>query len=88
MGVDDDTSTLATQETSVKKLVFITNIQAERQGSIKDTHNDSKNPREQIDKKPTPKTSPLEKSLPINHNDDLKDYGESGIDNDPGRRKE
>ena len=34
------------------------------------------------------RTSPLEKSLPINHNDDLKDYGESGIDNNLGREKE
>ena len=41
-----------------------------------------------MDKKPTVKTSPLEKSLPINCNDDLKDYGESGIENNLGRRKE
>ena len=34
------------------------------------------------------RTSPSEKSLPINYNDDLKDYGESGIDNNPGREKE
>ena len=34
------------------------------------------------------KTSPLEKSLPVNCNDNLKDYGESGIDNNLGRRKE
>ena len=34
------------------------------------------------------RTSPLEKSLPVNHNDDLKDYRESGIDNDLGREKE
>ena len=34
------------------------------------------------------KSSPLEKSLPVNHNDNLKDYGESGIDNNPGREKE
>ena len=29
LGVDDDSSTLATQETLVKKLVYITNIQEE-----------------------------------------------------------
>ena len=34
------------------------------------------------------RTSPLEKSLPINPNDDLKDYGESGIENNQGREKE
>ena len=88
LGVDDDASTLATQETLVKNLVHIMNIQAERQGIIKDTRNDGKNPSEQVDKKPTVKTSPLEKSLPVNHNDDLKDYGESGRDNNPGREKE
>ena len=69
LGVDDDASTLATQETLVKNLVHIMNIQAERQGIIKDTRNDGKNPSEQVDKKPTVKTSPLEKSLPVNHND-------------------
>ena len=88
LGVDDDALTLATQETSVTNLVYITNIQAERQGIIKDAHNDGKNPSEQVDKKPAAKTSPLEKSLPVNCNDDFKDYGESGIDNNPGREKE
>ena len=34
------------------------------------------------------RTSPLEKALPINPNDDLKDYRESGIENNPGREKE
>ena len=66
LGVDDDASTLSTQETSVKILVYIMNIQAERHGIVKDTRNDGKNPSEQVDKKPTVKTSPLEKSLPIN----------------------
>ena len=73
MGVDNDASTLATQETSVKNLVCIKNIQAERQGIVKDTCNDGKNPSEKDDKKPTVKTSPSEKSPPINPNDDLKD---------------
>ena len=36
LGVDDDVSTLATQETLVKNSVYITNIQEERQGIIKD----------------------------------------------------
>ena len=88
MGVDDDALTLATQETSVKTLVYIMNIQEENKGITKDAQNDGKNPSEQDDKKPTMRTSPLEKSLPINRNDDLKDYGESGIDNNLGREKE
>ena len=36
LGVDDDTSTLATQETSVKNLVYIMNIQEEKPGTMKD----------------------------------------------------
>ena len=72
----------------MKNLVYITNIQVERQGNVKDTRNDGKNPSEKDDKKPTAKTSPVEKSPPVSHNDDLKDYGESGIDNNQGRRKE
>ena len=47
-----------------------------------------KNTSEQDDKRPTVKTSPLEKSISVNHNDNLKDYGESGIDNNLGRDKE
>ena len=87
MGVDDDASTLTTQETLVKNLVYITNIQEESKGITKDAQNDGKNPSEQDDKKPTARTSPLENSLPINCNDNLKDYGEFGIDNNPGRGK-
>ena len=83
LGVDDDTSTLATEETSVENLVYITNIQEERQGIMKDAQNDGKNPSKHDDKKPTVKTSPLVKSLPVKRNDIFKDYGESGIDNNP-----
>ena len=64
------------------------NIQEERQGIMKDERDDGKNPSEQNDKKPTARTGPLEKSLPINRNDNIKDYGESGIDNNPRRDKE
>ena len=46
------------------------------------------NPSKQDNKKPTLETRPLEKSLPVNHIDNLKEYGESGIDNKPGRDKE
>ena len=72
LGVDDDTLTLATQETSGKYLVYIMNIQAETQGIEKDACNDGKNPSKQVDKKATAKTSPFEKSLPVNHNDNIK----------------
>ena len=34
------------------------------------------------------KTSPLEKSISVNSYDNLKAYGESGIDDNPGRDKE
>ena len=64
------------------------NIQEESENITKDVRNDGRNPSKQDDKKPTARTSPLEKTLPINHNDDLKDYRESGIDNNPGWDKE
>ena len=88
LGLDDNTVTLATQETLVKNLVYIMNIQEEKQGIMKDAQNDGKNPNKQDDKKPTAETRQIVNSLPINHNDNLKDYGESGIDNNPGRDKE
>ena len=88
LGVDDDASTLATQETLVKNLVYITNIQEEKPGTMKDAQNNGKNPSEQDDKKPTAKTSPLEKSISVNSNDNLKDYGESGKDSNLGRDTE
>ena len=44
LGVDDDTSTLTTQETSVKNLVYIMNIQEESKGITKDAQNNGKNP--------------------------------------------
>ena len=85
LGVDDDSSTLATQETLVKKLVYITNIQEEIKQTINDTRNDGKNSSEYEDKRPTVRTRPLEKSCPINPNENLKDYG--GIENNQGRKK-
>ena len=88
MGVDGDTLTLATQETLLKNLVYIMNIQERILGTMKNTQNNDKNPSEQDDKEPTAKTSHLEKSVSVNSNDNLKYYGESGIDNNPGRNKE
>ena len=37
LGEDNDASTLTTRETLVKNLVYITNIQEEKQGTMKDT---------------------------------------------------
>ena len=76
MGVDDDASTLTTQETSVKNLVYIMNIQEENESITRNAQNNGKNPSKQDDKKPSARTSPLEKSLPVNRNDNLKEYGE------------
>ena len=84
LGADDDALTLATQETSVKNLVYITNIQEGKLGTTKNTRDTDKNPSEQDDKK----ISPLEKSNSVNSNDNLKAYGESGRDDNLGRDKE
>ena len=64
------------------------NIQEEIKVTISDTRNNGKNSSENEDKKPTARTRPLEKSCPINPNDNLKDYGESGIENNLEREKE
>ena len=43
LGADDDTSTLTTQETSEKNLVYIMNIQEGKLGTTKNTQDTSKN---------------------------------------------
>ena len=88
LGVDDNALTLATQESSVNNLVYITNIQEESKGITNDARNVSKNPSEHDDKKPTARTSPLGKSLSINPSDNLEDYGESGKENNQRRERE
>ena len=75
MGADDDALTLATQETLVKNLVYITNIQEGKLDTMKNAKDNSKNPSKQ-------------KSDSIHSNDKLKDYRESGIDRNPRRDKE
>ena len=72
LGIDDNASTLATQDTLIKKLVYVTNIQEEIKGTTYDTCNDGKNSSEYEDKKPAARTRPLEKSSPTNPNDKLK----------------
>ena len=64
MGVDDNASTLATQETLVENLAYVMNIQEENKGITNDTRNDGRNPSEQDDKKPTARTSPVENLSP------------------------
>ena len=60
LGADDDASTLATQETSAKHLVYIMNIPEDKLGTTKNVRDFSKTPGKQDDKK----CSPLEKSDP------------------------
>ena len=83
LGADNDASMLATQETSAKNLVYITNIAEGKLGTMKNVRDSSKNPGEQDDKQ----YSPLEKSNPVTSNDNLNAYGESGRDNNLRRVK-
>ena len=76
LGADDDASTLTTQETSTKNLVYITNIPEGKLDHMKNTQDSSKNSGEQGDKK----CSPLEKSNHVTSNDKLNAYGESERD--------
>ena len=84
LGADDNASTLATQEISVKNLVYITNIPEGTLDTAKNVRDSSKNPSEQDNKK----FSPLEKSDPITSNDNLNAYRESGRDDNPETHKE
>ena len=84
LGADDDALMLATQETLVKNLVYITNIPEGKLGTMKNVRDSSKNPGKQDDKK----SSPLEKSDSITSNDNLNAYGESGRDDNPEKGKE
>ena len=72
LGADDDASTLATQETSAKNLVYITNIPEGKLDCMKNVQDSSKNPGKQDDKK----CSPLEKSNQVTSNNNLNAYGE------------
>ena len=84
MGVDDDASTLTTHETSVKHLVYITNISEGNLGTMKNARDTRKNPSKQGEKK----ISPLEKSNSVSSNNNLNVYKESGSDDNPWRDKE
>ena len=84
LGADDDASTLATQETSAKNLVYIMNMPESTLDAAKNVRDSSKNTSEQDDKK----CSPLEKSNPVTSNDNLNAYGESDRDDNPEKGKE
>ena len=84
LGADDDASTLATQETSAKNLVYITNIPEGTLDTVKNVQDSSKKTSEQDDKK----CSPLEKSDQVTSNDNLNAYRESDRDDDPEKVEE
>ena len=84
LGADNDTSMLATQETSAKNLVYITNMPEGTLEAMKNVRDSSKNTSEQDDKK----CSPSEKSDQVTSNDNLNAYGESDRDDNPEKAKE
>ena len=84
LGADDDASTLATQETSAKNLVYIMNMPEGTLETTRNVRDSSKNTSEQDDNK----CSPLEKTGQVTSNDKLNDYGESDRDDNPKKAKE
>ena len=73
LGADNDTSTLATQETLAKNLVYITNIPDGKMDRTKTTRDSSKNSGEQVGKQ----RSLLENPNQVTSNDKFNAYGES-----------
>ena len=84
LGADNGVSTLGTQETSAKNLVYITNMPEGTLETMKNAQDSSKNTSEQDDKK----CSPLEKTKQVTSNDNLNAYRESDRDDDPKKGKE
>ena len=84
LGADNDASILATQETSAKNLVYITNMPEGTLETANNIRDSSKNTSEQDDKKP----SPLEKTDQVTSNDQFNAYGESDRDKDSKKAKE
>ena len=84
LGEDNDASTLATQETSAKKLVYITNMTEGTLESAKNERDSSMNTSEQDNKK----CSPLENTDQVTSNDKLNASGESNRNNDAKKAKE
>ena len=73
LGTDDDASTLATQETLAKNLVYVTNIPDRKLAYTKNTRDSSKNPSEKDGKQ----SSLLEKPNQLICKDTLNAYGTS-----------
>ena len=88
--MEDDASSLATQETSLKKSVYITNLKKQTEETPNDSQNNRTKLNEEEDqrKKPPAKDRPLERSSSINSNNDLEDYEESGSENDQAKETE
>ena len=84
LGADDDTSTLATQETPAKNLVYIMNMPEGTLETAENVQDSSKNTSEQDNKKP----SPVEKTDQVTSNDQLNAYREFDSDDDPTTAKE
>ena len=76
LGADDNASTLTTQETSVKILVYITNIPEGKLDRTNNVQDSSMNSGKQDNKN----NSPLEKSEKVTSNDKVNAYGESERD--------
>ena len=76
LGADNDTLTLATQETLAKNLVYITNIPDGKMDHTKTTRDSSKTSGEQDGKQ----SSPLENPDQVTSSDKLNAYGESESD--------
>ena len=84
LGVDDDASTLATQENPPKKLVYITNMPECTLETSENVQDSSKNTSEEDDRKP----SPVEKTDQITSNAQLNAYEESDREDDLKKARE
>ena len=84
LGADDDSSMLATHETSAKNLVYIMNMPEGTLETMKNVEDFSKNTCKQDDKK----CSSLEKTDKVTSNDKLNAYRESDRDNNQKKEKE
>ena len=84
LGVDDDASTLATQENLARKLVYITNMPECTLETSKNVGDPSKNTNKEDDRKP----SPVEKTDQITSNVQLNAYEESDREEDSKKAQE
>ena len=84
LGADDDASTLVTQETPAKIIVYIANMPAGTLETTENVRDPSKNTNDQEDKKP----SPIEKTDQVTSNVQLNAYEESDRDEDSKKAKE